>query len=48
VASRGRVALIALGAGVGVPVLFVFTVWLILAVSDDGLGMDEATKQRLF
>jgi protease IV len=37
VASRGRVALIALGAGVGVLVLFVFTVWLILAVSDDGL-----------
>jgi protease-4 len=37
VASRGRVTLIALGAGVGVLVLFVFTVWLILAVSDDGL-----------
>jgi protease-4 len=37
VASRVRVALIALGAGVGVLVLFVFTVWLILAVSDDGL-----------
>jgi len=37
VASRGRVALIALGAGVGVLVLFVFTVWLILTVSDDGL-----------
>ena len=36
-ASRGRLALIALGAGVGVLVLFVFTVWLILAVSDDGL-----------
>ena len=36
-ASRGRVALIALGAGVGVLVLFVVTVWLILAVSDDGL-----------
>ena len=36
-ASRGRVALIALGAGVGVLVLFVFTVWLILAVSDDSL-----------
>lgn len=36
-ASRGRVALIALGAGVGVLVLFVLTVWLILAVSDDGL-----------
>jgi protease-4 len=37
VASRGRVALIALGAGAGVLVLFVLTVWLILAVSDDGL-----------
>ena len=36
-ASRGRVALIALVAGAGVLVLFVFTVWLILAVSDDGL-----------
>jgi len=37
VASRGRVALIALGAGAGVLVLFVFTVWLLLAVTDDGL-----------
>jgi len=37
VASRGRVALIALGAGAGVLVLFVFTVWFLLAVSDDGL-----------
>jgi protease-4 len=37
VASRGRIALIALGAGVGVLVLFVFTVWLLLTVSDDGL-----------
>lgn len=36
-ASRGRVALIALGAGVGVLVLFVVTVWLLLALSDDGL-----------
>ena len=36
-ASRGRVALIALGAGAGVLVLFVFTVWLLLTVSDDGL-----------
>ncbi len=36
-ASRGRVALIAFGAGVGVLVLFVFTVWLLLTVSDDGL-----------
>ncbi|HKW94757.1 MAG TPA: signal peptide peptidase SppA [Methylomirabilota bacterium] len=35
-ASRGRVALIALGAGVGVLVLFAFTVWLLLAVTDDG------------
>lgn len=35
--SRGRVALIALGAGAGVLVLFVLTVWLLLAVSDDGL-----------
>jgi protease-4 len=37
VASRGRVALIAFGAGVGVLVLFVFTVWLLLTVSGDGL-----------
>jgi protease-4 len=37
VASRGRVALIALGAGVGVVALFVFTVWLLLTVTDDGL-----------
>jgi protease-4 len=37
VASRGRVALIALGAGVGVLALFVFTVWLLLTVTDDGL-----------
>jgi protease IV len=37
VASRGRVALIALGAGAGVLVLFVFTVWLLLTLSDDGL-----------
>jgi len=37
VASRGRVAFIALGAGVGVLALFVFTVWLLLTVSDDGL-----------
>lgn len=36
-ASRGRVALIALGAGVGVLALFVFTVWLLLTVTDDGL-----------
>ena len=35
-ASRGRVALIALGAGVGVLALFVFTVWLLLTVTDDG------------
>jgi len=37
VASRGRVALIALGAGVGALALFVFTVWLLLTVTDDGL-----------
>jgi len=37
VASRGRVVLIALGAGVGVLALFVFTVWLLLTVTDDGL-----------
>jgi hypothetical protein len=37
VTSRGRVALIALGAGAGVLVLFVLTVWFLLAVSDDGL-----------
>ncbi len=36
-ASRGRVALIALGAGAGVLVLFVLTVWLLLTVADDGL-----------
>ena len=36
-ASRGRVALIALGAGAGVLVLFVITIWLLLAVTDDGL-----------
>lgn len=35
--SRVRAALIALGAGAGVLVLFVFTVWLLLAVTDDGL-----------
>ena len=34
---RGRIALIALGGGAGVLVLFVLTVWLLLAVSDDGL-----------
>jgi protease-4 len=37
VASRGRAALIALGAGVGVLVLFAVTLWLLLAVTDDGL-----------
>lgn len=35
--SRGRVALIALGVGAGVLLLFVFTIWLLLAVTDDGL-----------
>jgi protease-4 len=37
VTSRGRIALVALGGGAGVLVLFVLTVWLLLAVSDDGL-----------
>jgi protease-4 len=37
VASRGRVALIALGVGAAVLVLFVATIWLLIAVSDDGL-----------
>ena len=36
-ASRGRVALIALGVGAAVLVLFVVTVWLLLLVSDEGL-----------
>ena len=36
-ASRGRVALIALGVGAAVLVLFVVTIWLIIAVTDDGL-----------
>lgn len=35
--SRGRVALIALGVGAAVLVLFVATIWLLIAVSDDGL-----------
>lgn len=35
--SRGRVALIALGVGAGVLLLFVFTIWLLLAVTEDGL-----------
>jgi protease-4 len=37
VTSRGRVALVALGVGAGVLVLFVLTVWLLLTVGDDGL-----------
>jgi protease-4 len=37
VTSRGRIALVALGGGAGVLVLFVLTVWLLLAVRDDGL-----------
>jgi protease-4 len=37
VTSRGRAALIALGVGAGVLLLFVFTIWLLLAVTDDGL-----------
>jgi protease-4 len=36
-ASRGRVALIALGVGTAVVGVFVFTIWLLLAVTDDGL-----------
>ena len=36
-ASRGRVALIALGVGAAVLILFVATIWLLIAVSDDGL-----------
>ena len=36
-ASRARTALIALGAGAGVLVLFVVAVWLLLALTDDGL-----------
>jgi protease-4 len=37
VASRGRVALIALGVGAAVLVAFVVTIWLLIAVTDDGL-----------
>jgi protease-4 len=37
VASRGRVALIAVGVGAAVLVMFVVTVWLLIAVTDDGL-----------
>jgi len=37
VASRGRVALVALGVGAAVLVLFVATIWLLIAVTDDGL-----------
>ena len=36
-ASRARAALVALGAGAGVLVLFVVAVWLLLALTDDGL-----------
>ena len=36
-ASRGRVALIAVGVGAAVLVMFVATVWLLIAVTDDGL-----------
>lgn len=35
--ARGRTVLIALGAGAGVLVVFVLTVWVLLTVSDDGL-----------
>jgi protease-4 len=37
VAYRGRVALVALGVGAAVLVLFVATIWLLIAVTDDGL-----------
>jgi len=37
VASRGRVALIAVGVGAAVLVMFVATIWLLIAVTDDGL-----------
>jgi protease IV len=37
VASRGRAALVALGVGAAVLVLFVVTIWLLIAVTDDGL-----------
>jgi protease-4 len=37
VASRGRVALVALGVGAAVLVVFVVTIWLLIAVTDDGL-----------
>jgi protease-4 len=37
VASRGRVALIAVGVGAAVLVMFAATVWLLIAVTDDGL-----------
>ncbi len=36
-ASRGRVALIAVGVGAAVLVMFVATIWLLIAVTDDGL-----------
>ena len=36
-ASRGRVALIALGVGAAVLVVFVVTIWLLIAVTEDGL-----------
>jgi protease-4 len=38
VASRGRVALIAVGVGAAVLVMFVVTVWLLIAVTEDGLS----------
>jgi protease-4 len=37
VTARGRTALIAIGAGAGVLVVFVLTVWVLLTVTDDGL-----------
>ena len=36
-ASRGRVALIAVGVGAAVLVMFVVTIWLLIAVTEDGL-----------
>lgn len=36
-ASRGRIVLLTLGVGVAVLVVFVVTIWLLIAVTDDGL-----------
>ena len=41
--SRGRVALVAVGVGVGILVLFLGTIWVLMAtVSEDGLPMGGA------